>query len=181
MRAYGSASVSAFDSASVRASDSASVRASEWVAVHKHPGRATINGGVIITQPDLTDPANWLAYHGITVENGTTTLYKAVDDDWKASHKTTVHYTPGSIPTAPDWDPEPRECGGGLHLCARPWIAKDQYHDQATRYVAVPVNVTDIRIHPNDINKVRVPAACAPVYECDIDGNPVTTEAQVTA
>jgi hypothetical protein len=149
------------------------------VAVHQRSDRCTVNGGVIIrppSAPDMAaDPTIWLAYHGVETVDGTTTvLFKAVGDDWRASRKTTVTYEPGSTPSAPDWDPEPRECGGGLHLCARPWIARECFYPEATRYVAVPVRVADIRIHPDDTNKVRVPGACAPVWECDLDGNPVT-------
>ena len=189
--AWGSATVEAWDSATVEASDSATVeasgsatvrawgsatvRASMCVAVHVMSKQARINGGVQIELPDLVVAANWLAYHGIGVTDGVAVLFKAVEDDWKASHKTGVHYTPGTVPEAPDWDPEPRECGGGLHLCARPWEAKARYHGSATRFVAVPVFADDIRIHPGDTNKVRVPRACAPVWECTIDGAPVPT------
>ncbi|MGL5935869.1 MAG: hypothetical protein ACRCZI_09645, partial [Cetobacterium sp.] len=168
VEASGSATVEASGSVTVRASGSATVRASDWVAVHQHSDTAEITGGVVIRPPDLTAAENWCAYHGVEVIDGVATLYKAVDDAWTTTRKTS--YAPGSVPVAPDWDPKPRECGGGIHLCARPWIAKDRYHQRATRFVGVPVRVAEIRVHPGDTNKVRVPRACAAVYEVDIDG-----------
>lgn len=160
-------------SASVRAYDSASVRATKYVAIHKHPhGRQKINGGVIIELPVLDNAKDWLDYYGIPVEKGVAVLYKAVDDGYGANHNG-FKYEPGSKPAAPDWDGKP-ECGGGLHFCARPLIARDKYHPTATRFVACPVKVSELVVI--DESKVKAPRVYRPCFEVDKHGDPLAVE-----
>jgi hypothetical protein len=173
VEASGSASVEASGSASVRAYDSASVQASKYVAIHKHPasgyGTPKITGGVVIEIPKLDTPQAWLDYHGIPVVRGVAVLYKAVDDGYGANHNG-FKYEPGTIPEAPDWDPH-NGCGNGLHFCARPLIAKDKYHPNATRFVGCPVKVTDLVVI--DESKVKAPRVCKPCFEVDKHGDPI--------
>ena len=178
VRAYDSASVMAYDSASVMAYDSASVEASRMVAVHNHNpdnkyGTVKITGGVVIEVRHAATIEEWFADNLIEPDNGVVTLFKAVDDDFKSGYG--FDYTPGSVPVAPDWDGGVNECGGGLHFCAAPWIAKSQFNRSATRFVACPILVSDIAFHPGGQlpSKVKAKGCCAPVWECDIDGNPV--------
>ena len=178
VRAYGSASVMASGSASVRAYDSASVMASCMVAVHNHNpdnkyGTVKITGGVIIDVRPAANLDEWFADNIIEPVDGVVTLYKAVDDGFKSGYG--FDYTPGTVPVAPDWDGGVQECGGGLHFCAAPWIARSQFNRSATRFVACPILVSDIAFHPGGQlpSKVKAKGCCAPVWECDIDGNPV--------
>ena len=178
VRASDSASVMASGSASVRASDSASVRASCMVAVHNHNpdnkyGTVKITGGVIIDVRPAANLDEWFADNIIEPVDGVVTLYKAVDDGFKSGYG--FDYTPGTVPVAPDWDGGVQECGGGLHFCAAPWIARSQFNRSATRFVACPILVSDIAFHPGGQlpSKVKAKGCCAPVWECDIDGNPV--------
>ena len=182
VEAYGSASVEAYDSAYVRAYDSASVTASRMVAIHNHNpdnkyGTVKITGGVIIDVRPAANLDDWFADNLLEPVAGVVTLYKAVDDAFKSGYG--FAYTPGSVPVAPDWDGGVAECGGGLHFCAAPWIAKSQFNLAATRFVACPINVTDIAFHPGGQlpSKVKAKGCCAPVWECDIDRNAAAEEA----
>ena len=163
--AYESATVWASGSATVRAYDSATVQASKYVAVRLHSARVTLDGGVLIdlTQLDLTDPATWCDYHGVTVTDGIAEVFKAVNDQW-------TNYQPGSLPTAPDWKPT-RECGHGLHFCARPAVSKDQYFPAATRFVRVGVRLDEM-VCLGD--KIKAPRVVSPCTEVDIHGQVVS-------
>ncbi|AXQ60755.1 hypothetical protein I5H32_gp055 [Mycobacterium phage EleanorGeorge] len=116
-----SSRVVARGSARVEARDSSRVEAGKYVAVHLHSQRVTLDakGAVIdMTAVDLTDPATWCDYHGVRVCDGIAYLYKAVNQQWTTDRG--VDYSPGSTPEAPDWDPDWRDCGKGLHFCAHP-------------------------------------------------------------
>ena len=171
VRAYDSASVRASDSALVRAYDSASVTATPYVAVHRYItryGTPTVNGGVLIDVPDAAelDGAGWCDYYGVKMARGQAVLYKAVDDDYSTpeARQRGIFYTPGAKVAAADWNPKPR-CGNGLHVCARPWIAR-RYNADATRYVQVRVKVADLVVIDD---KAKVPALSV-LAECDLDG-----------
>ena len=178
VRAYGSATVRAYESATVRAYDSATVwaygsatvQASKYVAVRLHSARVTLDGGVLIdlTQLDLTDPTTWCDYHGVTVTDGIAEVFKAVNDQWTTDRGT--NYQPGSLPTAPDWKPT-RECGHGLHFCARPAVSKDQYFPAATRFVRVGVRLDEM-VCLGD--KIKAPRVVSPCTEVDIHGQVVS-------
>ena len=121
VEASGSAHVEASGSAHVEAWGSARVVAGKYVAVHLHSQRVTLDakGAVIdMTAVDLTDPATWCDYHGVRVCDGIAYLYKAVNQQWTTDRG--VDYSPGSTPEAPDWNPDWRDCGKGLHFCAHP-------------------------------------------------------------
>jgi hypothetical protein len=98
-------------------------------------------------------------------------LFKAVGDDFQSS-RGGVFYTPGTKPEAPDWDGGRAECGGGLHFSPCPKLAKSMNQD-AKRFVACPIKVSEIKVHypaqyPNKVKAPRVFGAC---YEVDIEGN----------
>jgi hypothetical protein len=171
VRAYDSATVRASGSATVRASGSATVRATPKCAVHLHSGYAKVKGGVLIDHTaDLSDPADWCEYHGVTVTKaGIATLYKAANDAWTTDRGT--DYSPGAKPTAPDWR-DNNECGGGLHFSPSP-IQALAYHEDATRFVAVGVKVADLRPIPGGTAKAKAPAVVRACVEVDIDGEPV--------
>jgi hypothetical protein len=170
--AYGSATVTASGSATVTAYDSATVRATPKCAVHLHSGYAKAKGGVLIDHTtDLSDPADWCEYHGVTVTRaGIATLYKAVDDAWTTPRG--FDYSPGAKPKAPDWTDD-NGCGGGLHFSPSPTQAL-AYHEEATRFVAVGVKVADLRPIPGGTAKAKAPAVVRACREVDLDGKPVT-------
>jgi len=137
--------------------------------------RATLNipGAVILTPPAITTAADWCDYYGVTVKRGIAILCKAVDDDYATEHsrRAGIFYTPGSKPEAPDWDGGLAECGGGLHFSPHPLLAMDFVRD-ATRFVACPVKLAEIVVHPSGHypDKVKAPRVCGKVYEVDRDG-----------
>jgi hypothetical protein len=182
VKAYDSAQVKASGSAQVRAYDSAQVEASQYVAVTRMSKRAKVTGGVVIELPRIDSPQAWLDYHGVEAKRGVVTLYKAVDDEWhtrggyRLPDGTHCSYAPGTKPKAADFDPAPRDCGRGLHGCAQPFVAERYVSFTPAHYVAIPVRVKDLgRPDPDgDTDKIRFRCAAKPVYEVDIDGNPVT-------
>ena len=153
------------------ASGSAQVTASRYVAVTTHGTRVRVVGGFVIETPLLDTAEKWCEFHGVEVKRGIAILFKAVEDDWRGSHKTAVTYKPGSVPKAPDWDGGVVECGGGLHFSPRPVMAL-QFCPEATKYVACPVRLSEIVMHPNGQypEKVKAPGCCGKVYEVNIDG-----------
>ena len=179
--AWGSATVSAWDSATVRASGSATVsasgsatvRAGSHCAVHLHSGRCTVEGGVLIdhTQLDLKDPATWCEYHGVKVEDGRATLYKALGDDLTSGSG----YTPTTWPTegevkCGDWKANNR-CGNGLHVSPLPEHAT-VYRPDATRWLEVTVAVKGLRPILDGTPKCKVRSAVV-VREVDRVGRPL--------
>jgi hypothetical protein len=136
-----------------------------------------VRGGQVIEMepPDISTPAKWCDYYGASVEDGVATLYKALEEDFTASHG--MSYAPGSQPTAPDWDGGERECGGGLHFSPTPMHALE-FNQDAKRFVGCPVNLADIVVHPDGAypQKVKAPGCCGPCFEVDRDGKPVAAK-----
>ena len=168
VRASGSATVRAYGSATVTAYDSATVRATPHVAVHLHSASVDISGGVVIdVSKPILDPADWCAYHGVTVSKaGVATLYKAVGDDYLSAWG--GDYTPGTKPSDPDWYDD-NKCGHGLHFSPTPGQAL-AYMRNATRFVEVGVKVTELRPIPGGTAKCKAPRVVRACREVDIDG-----------
>jgi hypothetical protein len=145
--------------------------------------RATIDipGAVILKTPEIRTAADWCDYYGVTVKRGVATLFKAVDDDYSTNNarRKNISYAPGEKPAAPDWDGGVAECGGGLHFSPHPMLALE-FNQDATRFVACPVKVAEIVVHPDALypNKVKAPRVCAAIYEVDRDGEPLPAEAK---
>ena len=177
VEAWGSSHVEARESSHVEAWESSHVVASKYVSVHKLCPRAVVRGGVIIEPPPIDSAAAWLDYYGVEVKRGIAVVYKSVDEDWHASNAlpdgTMPDYSPGSKPEAPDFDPAPRDCGKGLHACARPSAALT-YHS-GPKFVAIPVRVKDMGAPApgGDTRKIRFKCAAQPIYEVDIYGEVV--------
>ncbi len=171
VRATGSSTVTAYDSSTVTAYDSSTVTATPRVAVHLHRSTVHVSGGTVIDHTDLRemDAAAWCEYHGVDVQKGVATLYKAVNDAWTTSRG--FDYSPGATPSAPDWL-DNTECGGGLHFSPTPTQAL-AYFDGATRFVAVGVQVADLRQIPGGVAKAKAPRVVRACVAVDIDGNEV--------
>jgi len=164
--------VEAFDSSQLSVRGAVTGTATPDVAV-LIDGPATITGGQQ-TRVRCATVEQWCAYYGRAIVDGVVVLFKAVGDDYHTLGDYRFAYLPGTIPTAPDWDGGAAECGGGLHFSPRPRAAL-AFARQATRFIACPVRVTDIAVHPDGTypEKVKAKGCCAPVYEVDEDGEPI--------
>jgi hypothetical protein len=173
---YGSSEprVECYDNAQLAITGKASVKAGP-----KNPittdGKSDIDGGVIFQIGPIKTPEEWCAAYRVPVVGGVAILFKAVDSNFKANQNG-FDYTPGTTPVAPDWDGGKEECGGGLHFSPRPSEAL-AFNTGAKKFVACPVNLADIAVHPNPQwpSKVKAKGCCAAVWECDIDGEKVET------
>jgi hypothetical protein len=142
--------------------------------------KISIPGAVIIEPPKIETPQDWCEYYGAEVRTGgnlsrelagedVAILFKALPDDLRAHGG--FQYAIGELPVAPDWDGGKRECGGGLHFSPTPRHAEE--FGGEGRYIACPVLLSDMCIHPDGIypQKVKSPGCCAPIWEVDVDGN----------
>ncbi|MFT4076448.1 MAG: hypothetical protein QM647_13060, partial [Asticcacaulis sp.] len=159
----------------VTARMSISFNAGPNVAVH-YEGDVTVTGGHSVEIKKET-PQDWCDYYGARVVDGVAILYKAVDAQFKSHWG--GDYTPGLTPSVDKFRAEP-ECGpGALYFSPTPRHTH-QFVTNPEKYVACPVRLEDIVTHPTGSYpaKVKAKGCCAPVYECDIWGDPVkTTEA----
>ena len=163
--ATGSSTVTAYDSSTVTATGSSTVTASPCVAVHLHSGLATIDGGVVIDVTTVNYTAEkWCAHHGVEVTDGIATVYKAVSDQWTTPRG--ADYTPGSTPEATDWA-DNAECGQGLHFGPTPAHAL-AYLPDATRFVAVGVELATLRPIPGGTAKCKAPKVVRACVEVEI-------------
>ena len=140
-------------------------------------GVAVTGGGYVVRRERPKTGAEWCEYYGVKPrEDGTVILFKAVNDDWRGSHKTAVTYEPGATPVAPDWNPVP-ECGGGLHFCPAPAFAL-RFCSTATHYIGCPVALNEVVVHPDGDypEKCKAPRGCGPCFEVTIDGERITPE-----
>jgi hypothetical protein len=176
-----SASVVAWGSASVRAHTRSKIKASKSAVVMQHSADAKITGGRVL---DMTPPRtarDWCEFHGVEIRKGgglskklkgqdVAILFKALGEGYMAGHG--FSYVPGTAPEAPDWDGGKRECGGGLHFSPHPVMA-EEFKESPKHFVACPVLVSEIVVHPEGTHpqKVKAPRVCAPLWECDRDGN----------
>jgi len=145
--------------------------------------QVSIPGAVILEVPKIKTAADWCDFYEVEVRKGgnlardlagqdVAILFKALDKDFQSYHRFT--YTPGTAPAAPDWDGGQRECGGGLHFSPHPRMA-EEFEPNAERYVACPVLVSEIVVHPDGMypQKVKAPRVCAPCWEVDGNGERV--------
>jgi hypothetical protein len=173
--AYGSSTVRAYGSSTVRAYGSSTVRACGSVAVHLHSATVNLSGGVVLDHTKVLDHTakEWCEYHGVKVERGIATLYKAVNEKWTTSRG--VDYSPGSLPSCADWSGT-NECGGGLHFGPTPVHAL-AYHPEAKKFVAVGVRVSELRpiTGVGDTAKAKAKRVVRACVEVDIDGLEIAT------
>jgi hypothetical protein len=175
--AGGAATVRAFGSAMVRARGRAQVEVGGGAAVMQQAPRVVVSGATTMEGLRPRTAEEWCSYYGVPVNDGVAVLYKAVDQGFESYHG--VSYGAGSTPRATDWDGGERECGGGLHFSPRPTFALSVPADDM-RFVACPVRLEDIVLHPDGVypNKVKAEGVCAPVYEVSEDGSPVKPSLQ---
>lgn len=148
------------------------VHAAPGVYILATPG-VVITGGHVRRRQSRDSVEVWCDYYGVPIIDGVVTLYKAVRDNYRSARD--LCYAPGTFPVAADWDGGGAECGGGLHFCARPLLAQG-FDPEATRFVACPVAVVDLRVpRAGDVypNKIKARAVCGPVVEVDEFGDPL--------
>jgi len=173
VEAWESAHVEAWESAHVEAWGSAHVVASTLVAIHRHSSAAVVIGGTVIEVRRPVTAVEWAAFYGAKLDGATLLVYKAVRADYRSAHG--FLYQPGTTVEAPDWDAGCAECGGGLHFSPHPAMALE-FDPQATRFVACPVALEDIRAPQKDDeypHKIKARRTCGPIYEVDRTGKPV--------
>jgi hypothetical protein len=176
VRAYGNSTVTACDNSTVTAYGNSTVtaygnstvRATPHVAVHLHRSTVHLIGGTVIdhTGVDNFTAAEWCVYHGVQVSRGIATLYKAVNDKWTTDRG--FDYSPGAKPYSPDWS-DTDDCGGGLHFGPTPVHAM-AYFSTATKFVAVGVKVSELRVITGTTPKAKAPRVVRACIEVDIDG-----------
>lgn len=120
----------------------------------------------------------WCEFYGVKVRDGVAILFKAVSDNFKSLYGTS--YAPGQMPVAKDWDGGERECGGGLHFSPHPLMAL-RFNRWARRFVACPVKVSEIVMHPGGAlpEMIKAPRVSAPCWECDIHGKRLQRKGKV--
>jgi hypothetical protein len=170
VRAYGSSQVRACGSSQVTACDSSQVTATKYVAVTQQDKQAKIKGGVLIKLPTIRTAHQWCDFYDVPIKAGIAILYKALRNNYKTSRG--FLYAPNTTPSAPDWDGGEQECGGGLHFSPKPFMAL-AFDNEATKFMACPVLVKEIKVHKNPSfpGKVKAPRIFKPCYEVDINGN----------
>ena len=170
-----SSHVEAWESSHVEAWGSSHVVAHQLVAIHKlwsHVG--TVDGGILIEVPKIDTTEKWIEWHGLEVDDGTVTLYKAVQETYETQNG--VMWNPGLTPECDDWDPEPI-CGGGLHFSPTPRHAL-RYRTNAERFIGCHVRLSELVVHAEDSNKAKAPRVAGPVWEVDRYGNPIESDSQ---
>lgn len=123
---------------------------------------------------DLSTPQKWCEFYGVKVEDGKALLFKGVKSDFKSERG--GNYTPGTTPICDEWDGGERECGEGYHVSPSPVMTKEFCTPE--KFIAGWVNLADMAVHPNGDypQKCKIHRYAGPVWECDIDGNPVSGE-----
>jgi hypothetical protein len=152
------------------------VTAAAAVAIAVLGGSPLITGGGFVSRKDISTPAKWCDFYGARVSGGVAILFKAVKQDFTppCHAGNGVVYTPGTSPVAPDWDGGKKECGGGLHFS--PTIpATLKFHSDNPRWMACPVALADLVVHPDGQypEKVKARGCAAPIWEVGRDGVPV--------
>ena len=108
-----------------------------------------------MTPLGLSDPAAWVAYHGIATKVA-------------GQGHTPTTYAIGSTVEATDWDPDP-ECGPGLHFSPTPSHASLYYQGIGEpRFLACEVDVASLVPLGN---KCKAPS-CRVLREVDIHADP---------
>ncbi len=144
-------------------------KASAKVAVLVDGTAAKVTGGRV-TRVKRSTAQEWCDYYGVKVERGIAILYKSVHQDYLNGHNRSFSWKPGTVPECKDWDAKV-ECGSGLHFSPSPEMAREFFSDNP-RYLACPVRLKDIVVHPDGEypQKVKAKKCAGPIWECDIDG-----------
>ncbi len=179
----GNSTATLWGNSTARAWERSRVEAAKSSIVMQHSPAAKIKGGLVIEMTRPGTGAEWCEFYGVEIRKGgglsrklagqdVAILFKAVGEDFVSSRG--CAYVPGTSPSAPDWDGGDRECGGGLHFSPHPLMA-EEFHVAPDHFVACPVLVSEIVVHPNGAypQKVKAPRVAAPCWEVDKNGKRV--------
>ena len=170
--AGGSVRVRAFGAAMVRARGRAQIEATDGVSITRHSLAATVSGGHVTDAIRFATPEEWCEYYGIEVDER---RRHSLQGRRRGLQLIPRHLLPaGHGALRADWDGGERECGGGLHFSPRPTFALP-HPDDSMRFVACPVRLADMVVHPQGDypDQVKARGVCGPVYEVHEDGTPV--------
>jgi hypothetical protein len=127
-----------------------------------------IRGGVIINVPELNTIETWADYYGLDVDDdGMITVFKCVHGKNGTSDNGGI-YKVGAFTKCDDWRLN-KECGGGLHFCARP--LQTRAYSAGDQFLACKVDMRDAQVISAD--KIKAPL-CFVEREVTIDGDPVS-------
>ena len=171
---WGNASAEASGNVFLRVFSALKIVASASVIILMHGKSESITGGQRIQAKQIKTVKDWCELYGVPIVGGVVILYKGVNDQFTTDKG--CYYTPGTIPTAPDWDGGKEECGGGLHFSPCPQMTLE-FYIHATKFVGCPISIKDIVVHPNGTypQKVKAKGCCGPVFEVDRKGNKKVT------
>ncbi len=154
------------------------VKAVATVAVLVAGTLATIEGAGFIQHVDQSTPRAWCEHYGVEIREfdgvECAILFKGLDENFTAKWRE-FKYLPGTTPACDDWDPKV-ECGRGLHFS--PSCGHTREFIVASKWVACPVKLEDIVVHPDGTypQKCKAPRLHAPCWEVDRDGEPVVAK-----
>jgi hypothetical protein len=166
----------------IAAFDRATVSASKYVAVQRRDYTVSVTGdGMVIDVPPIVTAEQWCEYHGVAVEHGIATLYKAVRGNFASGHDPTFFWTPGTSPSVSMMDAN--ECGVGLHAVPHPCLGLRFYAASDVKFVGFPVQITEMQVTATPVypEKVKFRCVAGPVFEVDRYGKPLAVVAEATA
>src|SRR3990167_1595531 len=156
--------------------ESSHAEGSKYSSITLHGQEVHATGGIQIKIPEIFTAKEWCDYYGVEVKKGIATLFKAVDDDYSTSNARpkNIFYTPGSKPSAPDWDGGKAECGGGIHASCHPTAAL-YFNSTAKKFVALPVRLKNFKPYPNAQypDKVKFQKVYGQIWEVDREGKKI--------
>jgi hypothetical protein len=170
--ALGSSHVVARGNVFVRLFSCLKIEAGIHVLIMDHgKNKKKISGGNIFNAFKPKTPLQWCKHWGVKVEKKVAILFKGVNKKYMSDRG--GNYTPATIPVAHDWDGGEQECGKGLHFSPTPLMTHDFCSPE--KYIACPVALKDISVHPDGAypQKVKAKGCCAKVWEVDENGNKI--------
>ena len=123
---------------------------------------------------------DWLDKEGVTISGKAATIFKRVSGDFKTQEKTSNEtlWAVGSTVTHHNWDPNEKECGEGkFHACSRPYFCDEFRSNDGDKYVAIRVNVADMKAWPGAMYPHKIAFRSGVVlYECDSFGEKISAQ-----
>jgi len=159
----------AFGNVFIRLFSCLKIKAGRHVVIIDHgENKSKITGGIIIKAYKPKTALQWCLHWGVKAEKKIAILFKGVGEKYMSVKG--GNYTPKTIPVALDWDGGKAECGGGLHFSPLPKMTRQ--FCAPVKYIACPVALEDIAVHPDGEypEKVKARGCCAPVWEVNENG-----------
>jgi hypothetical protein len=119
----------------------------------------------------------FLEREGVNVVDKKVVIFKRVSHDWKTQENTKNEtlWIPKTTVEHHDWRPESGECGEGkYHACSRPYFCDEFRSTRTDRYVAIEVEVKDLKEweNPQYPHKIAF-RKCNVLFECNKLGKEV--------